>query len=87
MTSHHPPVEDWSTDFDHTDPDAAQDIYRQLAARRGQCPVLHSSRHGGFWAFSQFAEKYQDERARRRGLVEDEFKAIAATERPAHVPG
>jgi cytochrome P450 len=43
-------------DFDHTDPDGAQDIYRTLAASREQCPVLHSSRHGGFWAFSQFAD-------------------------------
>jgi cytochrome P450 len=42
--------------FDHTDPDGAQDIYRRLAASRGRCPVLHSSHHGGFWAFSQFAD-------------------------------
>jgi cytochrome P450 len=43
-------------DFDHTDPVAAQDIYRVLASSREQCPVLHSSHHGGFWAFSQFAD-------------------------------
>jgi cytochrome P450 len=43
-------------EFDHTDPVAAQDIYRQLASSREQCPVLHSSRHGGFWAFSRFAD-------------------------------
>jgi cytochrome P450 len=43
-------------DFDHTDPVAAQDIYRVLAASREQCPVLHSSHHGGFWAFSQFTD-------------------------------
>ena len=43
-------------DFDHTDPVAAQDIYRLLASSREQCPVLHSSQHGGFWAFSQFAD-------------------------------
>jgi cytochrome P450 len=42
--------------FDHTDPEAAQDIYRLLAVSREQCPVLHSSRHGGFWAFSRFAD-------------------------------
>ena len=44
------------TCFDHTDPVAAQDIYRLLASSREQCPVLHSSHHGGFWAFSQFAD-------------------------------
>jgi cytochrome P450 len=43
-------------DFDHTDPVAAQDIYRLLASSRERCPVLHSSHHGGFWAFSQFAD-------------------------------
>jgi cytochrome P450 len=43
-------------DFDHTDPVEAQDIYRLLASSREQCPVLHSSHHGGFWAFSQFAD-------------------------------
>jgi cytochrome P450 len=44
------------TDFDHTDPIAAQDIYRLLASSRDRCPVLRSSHHGGFWAFSQFAD-------------------------------
>jgi cytochrome P450 len=44
------------TDFDHTDPVVAQDIYRVLAASRERCPVLHSSHHGGFWAFSQYAD-------------------------------
>jgi cytochrome P450 len=44
------------TDFDHTDPVVAQDIYGLLAASRDRCPVLHSSRHGGFWAFSRFAD-------------------------------
>src|SRR6202012_3579487 len=43
-------------EFDHTDPDAAQDIYRLLAASREECPVLHSSHHGGFWALSRFAD-------------------------------
>ena len=43
-------------DFDHTDPEAAQDIYSMLAASRERCPVLNSSRHGGFWAFSRFAD-------------------------------
>jgi cytochrome P450 len=43
-------------DFDHTDPVVAQDIYGLLAASRERCPVLHSSHHGGFWAFSQFAD-------------------------------
>jgi cytochrome P450 len=43
-------------DFDHTDPVCAQDIYGQLASVREICPVLHGSKHGGFWAFSRFAD-------------------------------
>src|ERR1700689_5226631 len=44
------------TSFDHTDPLAAPDIYPRLASSRERCPVLHSSHHGGFWAFSQYAD-------------------------------
>jgi cytochrome P450 len=43
-------------DFDHTDPVTAQDIYRLLASSRERCPVLHGSKHGGFWALSRFAD-------------------------------
>jgi cytochrome P450 len=43
-------------DFDHTDPVAAQDIYGLLASSRERCPVLHGSKHGGFWALSRFAD-------------------------------
>lgn len=47
---------DAEPDFDHTDPVAAQDIYGLLASSRERCPVLHGSRHGGFWALSRFAD-------------------------------
>lgn len=43
-------------DFDHTDPVAAQDIYRTLATAREECPVLHSSHHGGFYALTRYAD-------------------------------
>ncbi|MCW2528465.1 MAG: cytochrome [Pseudonocardiales bacterium] len=43
-----------TTDFDHTDPVAAQDIYGLLAGVRDQCPVLHGSNHGGFYALSSY---------------------------------
>jgi cytochrome P450 len=45
-----------AADFDHTDPVAAQDIYRLLASSRERCPVLRGSKHGGFWALSRFAD-------------------------------
>jgi cytochrome P450 len=47
---------DGNRDFDHTDPVAAQDIYGLLASSRERCPVLRGSNHGGFWAFSRFAD-------------------------------
>jgi cytochrome P450 len=48
MTTH-PPVDDWTTDFDHTDPVWAADPYPILDALRGECPVAHSGRYGGVW--------------------------------------
>jgi len=55
--------------------DRIQGAAQSLNLTAEQCEKIRS-------AFSQFAEKYQTERARRRGLVEDEFKAIAAVLTP-----
>ncbi len=44
-----PPVTDWTTDFDHTDPQygpGAPEIWDML---REVCPVAHSDRFGGTW--------------------------------------
>jgi cytochrome P450 len=55
MTDHAPaasiygPVADWTTDFDHADPEYnlhAHDIWADL---RTTCPVAHSDRYGGTW--------------------------------------
>jgi cytochrome P450 len=43
------PVSDWTTDFDHTDPEyaaRAPEIWDEL---RTTCPVAHSPRFGGTW--------------------------------------
>jgi cytochrome P450 len=45
----HGPVADWTTDFDHADPEYnrnAHDIWSDL---RDACPVAHSDRYGGTW--------------------------------------
>ena len=43
-------VQDWETDFDHTDPAWVADPYPILEKyRSGQCPVAHSDRYGGVW--------------------------------------
>ena len=44
------PVSDFTTDFDHADPNYnpnAPEVWKQL--REGGCPVAHSDRYGGMW--------------------------------------
>jgi len=45
----HPPVADWATDFDHTDPVWAADPYPIWDRLRDECPVAHTERYGGAW--------------------------------------
>jgi cytochrome P450 len=49
VTSRHPPVENWATDFDHTDPGWVADPYPIWEDLRQRCPVAHSDRYGGTW--------------------------------------
>jgi hypothetical protein len=49
MTTPRPPVTDWATDFDHTDPQWVADPYPIWDDLRGRCPVAHSTRYGGTW--------------------------------------
>ena len=49
MTTQHPPVENWATDFDHTDPQWVADPYPIWEELRSSCPVAHSDRYGGTW--------------------------------------
>jgi cytochrome P450 len=49
MSTHHPPVRDWATDFDHTDPGWVSDPYPIWDELRERCPVAHSDRYGGVW--------------------------------------
>jgi len=44
MTSRHPPVQDWATDFDHTDPGWVGDPYPIWDDLRQRCPVAHTDR-------------------------------------------
>ncbi len=43
------PVQDWKTDFDHTDPGWVKDPYPIWEELREECPVAHSDRYGGVW--------------------------------------
>ena len=49
MTNRHPPVGDFATDFDHTDPAWVADPYPIWDDLRQRCPVAHSDRYGGTW--------------------------------------
>ncbi len=49
LTSRHPPVVDWATDFDHTDPAWVENPFPIWDELRRSCPVAHSDRYGGTW--------------------------------------
>jgi len=49
VTNRHPPVGDFATDFDHTDPAWVSDPYPIWDDLRRRCPVAHSDRYGGAW--------------------------------------
>lgn len=44
-----PPVNEWATDFDHTDPAWVADPYPIWEELRQGCPVAHTGRYGGVW--------------------------------------
>jgi hypothetical protein len=47
--SEKPPVTDFATDFDHTDPAWVADPYPIWQDLRERCPVAHTDRYGGAW--------------------------------------
>ncbi len=44
-----PPVDDFATDWDHTDPQWVKDPYPIWEDLRDRCPVAHTERYGGGW--------------------------------------
>ncbi len=82
MTGNHPPVTDWSVDFDHADPTYAADPYPIWEEIRGRgCPVAHSDRYGGVWfpatheLVSEIA--YDTERFTSRSVLVTEGRPLA----------
>lgn len=43
------PVENFKTDFDHTDPQWVQNPYPIWKKLREECPIAHTERYGGAW--------------------------------------
>jgi len=75
---HHPPVTDWTTDFDHTDDVWAADPYPIWEELREKCPVAHSERYGGVWLPTRHedvaAVAYDTENFTSRSILVTEFR-------------
>jgi len=54
-----PPVNDWSTDFDHLDPGWIENPYPIWDELREKCPIAHTERFRGVY----FPSRYEDVRA------------------------
>lgn len=81
MTGHHPPVTDWATDFDHTDPRWAAEAPRIWDELRETCPVAHSERYGGVWLPTRHEDvsaiAYDTENYTSRSVVVTETRPLA----------
>jgi cytochrome P450 len=51
-----PPVTDWSTDFDHMDPQWTLDPVPIWDDLRSKCPVAHTDRYGGVYLPTRYAD-------------------------------
>jgi len=56
MTISKPPVEDFATDFDHTDPTWVANPFPIWDELRETCPVAHTERYGGAWLPTRYAD-------------------------------
>ncbi len=78
MSGHHPPVEDFATDFDHTDSAWVADPFPIWDELRQTCPVAHSDRYGGTWLPTTHeavaAVAYDTEHFTSRSVVVSEVK-------------
>ena len=74
----HPPVTDWTTDFDHTDDLWAADPYAIWADLRERCPMAHTTRYGGAWLPTRYddvaAVAYDTDHFTSRSVVVSEFR-------------
>ncbi|MBI2167927.1 MAG: cytochrome P450 [Actinobacteria bacterium] len=75
---HHPPVDDWTSDFDHTDDVWAADPYPIWEELRTKCPVAHTERYGGAWLPTRYEDvaaiAYDTDRFTSRSVIVSEFR-------------
>jgi len=78
MSGKRPPVEDFATDFDHTDPAWVADPYPIWDDLRQRCPVAHTDRYGGAWLPVRHADvaavAYDTEHFSSRSVVMSEVR-------------
>ena len=74
----HPPVEDWATDFDHTDDVWAANPFPIWDELRETCPIAHSERYGGVWLPTRHedvaAVAYDTDNFTSRSILVTEFR-------------
>lgn len=78
----HPPVADWATDFDHTDPRWVENPFPIMTELRDRCPIPHSERYGGLHA----PMRYEDVRKIAYDTENFSSKRVIIRENPPNVP-
>ena len=75
---HHPPVDDWATDFDHTDDAWAANPFPIWDELRQTCPVAHSDRYAGVWLPTRHDDissiAYDTENFTSRSIIVTEYR-------------
>lgn len=74
----HEPVDDWATDFDHTDDEWVADPFPIWSELRESCPFAHTDRYGGGWLPTRFEDidaiAHDTERFTSRSIVMSEHR-------------
>jgi cytochrome P450 len=85
VTGNHPPVTDWATDFDHTDPRWAAEAPAIWDELRQTCPIAHSERYGGVWLPTRHEDvaaiAYDTDHFTSRSIVVTEGRPLAPAPR------
>jgi cytochrome P450 len=72
------PVDDFATDFDHTDPQWAADPFPIMEDLRERCPIAHSDRYGGAWLPTRHEDvaaiAYDTDRFSSRSIIVSNFR-------------
>jgi cytochrome P450 len=72
------PVDDWATDFSHTEPEWAADPHKIQDDLRRCCPIAHTNRFGGAWLPTRYEDvsaiAYDTESFSSRSIIMGNFR-------------